>query len=46
MTAVNDFERVIKQDRASRESKQWRGTLRTTVPVVGAPHAFWQSDVW
>ena len=27
MAAVNDFEQVIKQDRAARESKQWRGTL-------------------
>jgi serine protein kinase len=27
MADVNPFERVIKQDRAARESKQWRGTL-------------------
>ena len=34
MTAVNDFERVIKQDRASRESKQWRGTLLEYLELV------------
>jgi serine protein kinase len=36
MTAVNDFERVIKQDRASRESKQWRGTLLAYLDLVKA----------
>jgi serine protein kinase len=36
MTAVNDFERVIKQDRASRESRQWRGTLLEYLDMVKA----------
>ncbi len=36
MTAVNDFERVIKQDRASRESRQWRGTLLEYLDLVKA----------
>ena len=27
MADLNNFERVIKEDRAARESKQWRGTL-------------------
>jgi serine protein kinase len=27
MSEVNSFERVIRDDRAARESKQWRGTL-------------------
>ena len=36
MTAVNDFEHVIKQDRASRESKQWRGTLLEYFEIVKA----------
>ena len=27
MNEVNSFERVIRDDRAARESKQWRGTL-------------------
>ncbi|HZO81883.1 MAG TPA: hypothetical protein VFB33_09315 [Candidatus Binataceae bacterium] len=36
MTAVNDFERVIKQDRAARESKQWRGTLLEYLDLVKA----------
>ncbi|HEY2523941.1 MAG TPA: hypothetical protein VGI29_02705, partial [Candidatus Binataceae bacterium] len=40
MTAVNDFERVIKQDRASRESKQWRGTLLEYLEVVKADPTF------
>ena len=40
MTAVNDFERVIKQDRASRESKQWRGTLLEYFEVVKADPMF------
>ena len=40
MTAVNDFERVIKQDRASRESKQWRGTLLEYFEVVKADPTF------
>jgi serine protein kinase len=34
MTAVNDFERVIKQDRAARESRQWRGTLLEYLDLV------------
>jgi serine protein kinase len=40
MTAVNDFERVIKQDRASRESKQWRGTLLEYLEMVKADPTF------
>src|ERR1700693_3241030 len=40
MTAVNDFERVIKQDRASRESKQWRGTLLEYLEIVKADPTF------
>ena len=36
MTAVNDFERVIKQDRAARESKQWHGTLLAYLDLVKA----------
>ena len=40
MTAVNDFERVIKQDRASRESKQWRGTLLEYFEIVKADPMF------
>ncbi len=27
MSAVNSFEQMIREDRAARESKQWRGTL-------------------
>ena len=40
MAAVNDFERVIKQDRASRESKQWRGTLLEYLEMVKADPTF------
>jgi serine protein kinase len=40
MTAVNDFERVIKQDRASRESKQWRGTLLEYLEMVKSDPTF------
>ena len=40
MTAVNDFERVIKQDRASRESKQWRGTLLEYLEMVKVDPTF------
>lgn len=36
MTAMNDFERVIKQDRAARESKQWHGTLLAYLDLVKA----------
>jgi serine protein kinase len=34
MADVNAFERVIKEDRAARESKQWRGTLLQYLEVV------------
>ncbi len=31
---LNNFERVIKEDRAARESKQWRGTLLEYLEIV------------
>ncbi len=34
MADLNHFERVIKEDRAARESKQWRGTLLEYLEVV------------
>ncbi|MGA7871510.1 MAG: hypothetical protein WCA22_11485 [Candidatus Binatus sp.] len=34
MADLNNFERVIKEDRAARESKQWRGTLLDYLEVV------------
>src|SRR5271155_5640042 len=34
MADLNNFERVIKEDRAARESKQWRGTLLEYLEVV------------
>src|SRR5260370_18463404 len=34
MADLNNFERVIKEDRAARESKQWRGTLLEYLQVV------------
>src|SRR6202022_4931234 len=40
MAAVNDFERGNKQDRASRESKQWRGTLLEYLEMVKADPTF------
>jgi serine protein kinase len=36
MADLNNFERVIKEDRAARESKQWRGTLLDYLEVVKA----------
>jgi len=36
MADLNNFERVIKEDRAARESKQWRGTLLAYLDVVKA----------
>ena len=36
MADLNHFERVIKEDRAARESKQWRGTLLEYLEVVKA----------
>jgi len=36
MADLNNFEQVIKQDRAARESKQWRGTLLEYLEVVKA----------
>ena len=36
MADLNNFERVIKEDRAARESKQWRGTLLEYLEVVKA----------
>ncbi len=36
MAAVSDFERVIKEDRASRESMQWRGSLLEYLEMVKA----------
>ncbi len=36
MADLNNFERVIKEDRAARESKQWRGTLLAYLEVVKA----------
>jgi serine protein kinase len=34
MADLNNFERVIKEDRAARESKQWRGTLLEYLELV------------
>jgi len=34
MADLNHFERVIKEDRAARESKQWRGTLLEYLELV------------
>ena len=34
MADLNNFERVIKEDRAARESKQWRDTLLAYLEVV------------
>jgi serine protein kinase len=34
MADLSSFERVIKQDRAARESKQWRGTLLEYLELV------------
>ena len=36
MADLNNFERVIKEDRAARESKQWRGTLLEYLELVKA----------
>ena len=36
MADLNTFERVIKEDRAARESKQWRGTLLEYLELVKA----------
>ena len=36
MAEGNAFERVIKEDRAARESKQWRGTLLEYLDQVKA----------
>ncbi len=36
MADLNHFERVIKEDRAARESKQWRGTLLEYLELVKA----------
>ena len=36
MADLNSFERVIKEDRAARESKQWRGTLLEYLELVKA----------
>ncbi|MGH7923486.1 MAG: serine protein kinase [Candidatus Binatus sp.] len=36
MADLNNFERVIKEDRAARESKQWRGSLLEYLEVVKA----------
>ena len=36
MADLNNFEQVIKEDRAARESKQWRGTLLEYLEVVKA----------
>jgi serine protein kinase len=36
MAEVNNFEQVIKRDRAARESKQWRGTLLDYLEIVKA----------
>jgi serine protein kinase len=36
MADLNHFERVIKEDRAARESKQWRGTLLDYLELVKA----------
>ncbi|MGH7948770.1 MAG: serine protein kinase, partial [Candidatus Binataceae bacterium] len=34
MAESNPFERVIKEDRAARESKQWRGTLIEYLEII------------
>src|SRR5262249_5762440 len=34
MADLSTFERVIKEDRAARESKQWRGTLLEYLDIV------------
>jgi serine protein kinase len=36
MADLNKFERVIKEDRAARQSKQWRGTLLEYLELVKA----------
>ncbi|HVN64401.1 MAG TPA: hypothetical protein VMT58_07170, partial [Candidatus Binataceae bacterium] len=36
MAEPTNFERVIKEDRAARESKQWRGTLLEYLDIVKA----------
>jgi serine protein kinase len=36
MADLSNFERVIKEDRAARESKQWRGTLLDYLELVKA----------
>src|ERR1700689_2566175 len=36
MAEVNNFEQVIKRDRAARESKQWRGTLLEYFEMIKA----------
>lgn len=36
MAELNNFERLIKSDRAARESKQWRGTLLEYLEMVKA----------
>ena len=36
MADLNNFERVIKEDRAARESKQWRGSLLEYLELVKA----------
>jgi len=36
MADLNNFERVIKEDRAARDSKQWQGTLLAYLEVVKA----------
>ena len=36
MAEVNNFEQLIKSDRAARESKQWRGTLLEYLDMVKA----------
>ncbi|MGH7947721.1 MAG: serine protein kinase, partial [Candidatus Binataceae bacterium] len=34
MAELNPFERVIKEDRAAREAKQWRGTLIEYLEII------------
>src|SRR5581483_11232884 len=36
MTEISTFEKVIKEDRAARESKQWKGTLLQYLEMVKA----------
>src|SRR5579875_755712 len=36
MAELNNFEQLIKSDRASREAKQWRGTLLEYLELVKA----------